>query len=137
MVLPIGEFTITEEVEVIDDSSLPTYTYRLDFEKGRCIGMTDGLDAMKQAIFKVLSTNRFEHLIYSDDYGFENPVGQDEVFVRAEIPRRIQEALLQDERITSVEDMNMNFTKDSATISFTCHTLYGDVDVLREVSKDV
>lgn len=137
MVLPFGDFTIVEDLEVIDVVALPTRTYKLDFEKGRCVGMTDGLDAIEQAIFKILSTNRFEHLIYSDDYGFENPIGKDEIFVRAEIPRRIEEALLQDERITSVEDMKLDFVKDSATISFTCHTLYGDVDVLREVSKDV
>lgn len=133
MVLPIGEFTITEEVEIIDEALLPTRTYRLDFKRGRCVGMTDGLEAMKQAISKTLNTNRFEQLIYSYDYGFENPIGRDEIFVRAELPRRITEALLQDERISSVENMSIEFKGDIVTVKLTCMTLYGDVEVLREV----
>lgn len=133
MVLPIGEFTITDEIEVIDATNLPTKTYKVDFETGRCSGMTEGLDAVKQAIFKTLNTNRFEHLIYSDDYGFENMTGYEELFVRAELPRRIKEALLQDERITSVEDFKLEFEKDKAIVSFVSKTMYGDIEVLREV----
>lgn len=133
MVLPIGEFTISEELEVISESELPTRTYKLDFERGRCIGMTDRLDAMEQAIFKVLKTTRFAHMIYSDDYGFEEMIGDDRVFVRAELPRRIKESLLQDERITSIEDFTLEFEKDEAFASFSAVTIYGDVNVLREV----
>lgn len=133
MVLPTGDLTLDAELEVIDESELPTLTYRLDFIRGRCIGMVDCLEAMEQVIFKILNTNRFEHMIYSDDYGFENPIGFDEVFVSAELPRRIEESLLQDERITSIEDMEMEFKKDEALETFTTVTIYGDVDVLREV----
>jgi len=134
MVLPIGEFTITpDDVEVIETSTMPTKTYNIDFEKGRIVGMVDGLEAMKQAIYKMLSTIRFRHLIYSDDYGFDNPIGSDEIFARAELPRRIKETLLQDERITDVVDFNAEYKGDSALISFTALTLYGDANVLREV----
>lgn len=133
MVLPIGEFTITEEIEIIDEATLPTRTYNLDFEKGRCIGMTDRLEAMEQAIFKILNTNRFEHMIYSDEYGFEGMTGEERLFVEAELPRRIKEALLQDGRITSVEDFHLEFNKDNALATFTAITVYGDVNVLREV----
>ena len=133
MVLPIGEFTITDEIEIIDEATLPTRTYKLDFEKGRCIGMTDRLEAMEQAIFKILNTNRFEHTIYSDDYGFEGMTGEEKLFVQAELPRRIKEALLQDGRITSVEDFHLEFDKDNALATFTAITVYGDVKVLREV----
>lgn len=132
MVLPIGEITVTEELEVIDTALLPTRTYHLDFERGRCTGMIDSQKAMEQAIFKVLNTLRFAHLIYSDDYGFENMIGYEELFVRAELPRRIKEALLQDERITAVENFRLEFEKDEVLVTFTCPTLYGDVVVLRE-----
>ena len=137
MVLPFGDFTITQEIEVIESSTLPTLTYKLDLEKGRCIGKVDRLEAMEQAIFKILSTIRFEHLIYSDDYGFEPPIGKEQLFVQGELPRRITEALIQDGRINSIEDMKMTFVKDSVNVSFTCITLYGDVEVLREVSNIV
>lgn len=133
MVMPQGEFTITSEVEVIDEAELPTRTYKLDFKNGRIFGMTDRLGAMEQAIFKILNTNRFEHLIYDDDYGFEDLTGKERIFVAAELPRRIEEALLQDSRITSVEGLHLEFEKDIAFATFTANTIYGDVDVLREV----
>lgn len=133
MVLPTGGFILTDDVEVIEEATLPTQTYKLDFKRGRCVGMTDRLESMEQAIFKILNTNRFEHLIYSDDYGFENLIAVDEAFLRAELPRRIEEALLQDERITSIENMNIQTKSDTATITFTAKTIYGDVDVLKEV----
>lgn len=133
MVLPIGEVIVSEEMEVIDTAQLPTRTYFLDLERGRCAGMVDGLKAMEQAIFKVLQTKRFAHMIYSDDYGFENMIGHERLFVRGELPRRIKEALLQDERITAVENFHLDFEKDEAYVSLTCKTLYGDVVVLREV----
>lgn len=133
MVLPIGEFTITDEIEIIDEATLPTRTYKLDFERGRCVGMTDRLEAMEQAVFKALNTNRFENMIYSDDYGFEGMTGEERLFVQAELPRRVKETLLQDGRITSVEDFHLEFDKDNAVASFTAITVYGDVNVLREV----
>lgn len=137
MVLPFGDFTLDEEIVVVEEATLPTRTYKLDYEKGRVIGMTDGLDAIEQSIFKRLSTIRFEHLIYTSDYGFENPIGLDEIFVRAEIPRRIEETLLQDERIISLENMTLTFKGDSAWAKFDCITLYGNVNVTREVRSDV
>lgn len=133
MVLPIGEITVSEDMEVIDTVQLPTRTYQLDFKRGRCTGMIDGLKAMEQAAYKVLDTVRFAHLIYSDDYGFENMIGHEQLFVRAELPRRIKEAILQDERFTVVNNFRLEFEKDNAYVSFTCPTLYGDVVVLREV----
>lgn len=132
MVLPFGEFTLTEELEVIESPLLPTRTYNLDFERGRCLGMIDGLEAMEQAIRKVLRTVRFAHMIYSEDYGFENMIGHERLFVQGELPRRIKEALLQDERITAIENFKLTFEKDAALVSFTCQTLYGDAVVLRE-----
>lgn len=133
MVMPQGEFTITNEVDVIDEAELPTRTYSLDFKTGRIVGMIDRLQAMEQAVYKILNTNRFEHIIYDDDYGFEGITGKERIFVVAELPRRIEEALLQDSRITSVEDFHLEFEKDAAFATFKANTIYGDVDVLREV----
>lgn len=132
MVLPVGEIAVTEELEVISEAELPTRTYKLDFERGRCTGFIDRRKAMEQAILKVLQTKRFAHLIYSDDYGFENMIGFERLFVQGELPRRIKEALLQDERITSIQDFVLDFEKDEAFVTFIAVTIYGDVDVLRE-----
>lgn len=132
MVLPVGNITVTEDLEVISEAELPTRTYKIDFEKGRCVGIIDRKAAMEQAIRKILLTERFAHLIYSDDYGFQNMIGYERLFVQGELPRRIKEALLQDERITSIENFKLDFIKDEAFVSLRAVTIYGDVDVLRE-----
>ncbi|KYG90785.1 hypothetical protein A0U40_18095 [[Bacillus] sp. KCTC 13219] len=136
MVVPTGDITITPEVEVEDAAQLPTRTYQLDFVRGRCGGFIDGQKAMEQAIFKVLNTVRFKYLIYSNDYGFENMIGHDELYVRGDLGRRIQEALLQDERITSLSNFQLEFvTKEDVLVDLVAHTIYGDVQLLKEAVR--
>jgi len=136
MVIPTDGITITPEIEVVEAAQLPTRTYKLDFAKGRCGGFIDGQKAMEQAIFKVLNTVRFMHLIYTDNYGFENMIGHDELYVRGDLGRRIQEALLQDERITSLSNFSLEFvTKDDVLVDFIAHTIYGDVQLLKEAVR--
>ncbi|MEK5487905.1 DUF2634 domain-containing protein [Lysinibacillus sp. FSL M8-0355] len=136
MVIPTQEITITPEIEVLDAVELPTRTYHLDLKKGCCKGFVDGQKAMEQAIFKALNTIRFEHLIYTNNYGFQNMVGYDELYVRGDLGRRIHEALLQDERITSLENFSLEFTKkDDVLVTFLARTIYGDVNLLREAIR--
>ncbi len=58
-----------KRMEETSGAKKPSLTYRIDFEKNRLSGMTDGKDALQQAIRLRLMTERFEHLIYSWDYG--------------------------------------------------------------------
>lgn len=99
----------------------PSRTYKLDFARGRVAGMTDGQDAVRQAVYKILQTDRFRYEIYSFDYGHElgAVVGGDPAFVRSEVSRIIQEALLQDDRITAVQNMQVAIEGDSLTARFT------------------
>ena len=50
----IETLSLTKEIEVIDAADLPTRTYKLDVENGRCGGFVEGLEAMKQAIYKII-----------------------------------------------------------------------------------
>ncbi|WP_276358399.1 DUF2634 domain-containing protein [Cohnella caldifontis] len=108
----------------------PSRTYKLDFASGRVAGMTDGLDAVKQAVSKILQTDRFRYEIYSFDYGHElgTVVGGSPAFVRSEVSRLIQEALLQDDRVTAVQNMQVNFEGDSLTAAFTVVTDLGSFE---------
>ena len=95
--------------------------------------MVEGKEAMEQAAFKILNTVRFRHLIYSDNYGFENMVGHAELFVRGDLPRRIKEAILQDERFTEVQNLKLDFiSKEEVEVTCDLMTLYGKVQVLKE-----
>ena len=106
---------------MVEEVQQPSRTYKLDFARGRVAGMTDGLDAVKQAAFKILQTDRYQYEIYSFDYGHElnRLIGGDPRLVRSEASRMIREALLQDDRITSVSDMQVMIGEDSLTATLT------------------
>ncbi|MDF2651715.1 MAG: hypothetical protein K0Q73_7520 [Paenibacillus sp.] len=113
----------------------PSKTYQLNPVTNRIVGSIDGLEAMKQAVYKILQTERFKHLVYSTDYGSElsSLVGRSSSYIRAELGRRIQEALLQDERINTVEDFKISASGDSALVEFTIVSAYGAFQTLKEV----
>ncbi|AZK48506.1 DUF2634 domain-containing protein [Paenibacillus lentus] len=103
-------------------------TYGIDFDKGRCIGMVNGLDAVRQAVYKILRTDRFTHLIYDANYGSEltGLQGRNQGYVRSEIKRLIKEALLADDRISGVENKRITITGDEALATFTVVSIFGD-----------
>lgn len=118
-------------------AEMPSRTYSIDLQQGRMGGTTDGLDAVKQAVYKILHTERFAYLVYSGDYGFEQAglVGGNPGFVQSELQRRIREALLQDDRISEVVDFRVDVQGDEAAVSFTVGSIYGDFR--QEVSTNV
>lgn len=117
----------------------PTYTYRLENTNNRIIGYTDNLEAMKQAIYKILFTERYEYLIYSWNYGIElgDLFGKPKPFVYPELKRRITEALMQDDRITGVNNFAFSSKKGEVTVTFTVHTVFGDIEAERTVNIGV
>lgn len=118
-------------------SEQPTRTYRVDFESGRVSGFSDGIEAMKQAVFLILNTERFKHLIYSWSYGNElsSVFGKDMELAKSEIKRIITEALTQDERITAVEGFDFRCVKrGELEVSFNAITKYGIVQETTEVA---
>lgn len=127
--IPSNTISIGQDVEIITH---PTYTYYLDIENKKIVRHTDGKEAIKQAIFKILQTERYSFLIYDWNYGveLEGLLGKDPLFVLAEIERRVTEALLQDDRITSLSDFIINQIGGSDfIISFTANTTEGEVDI--------
>ncbi|GIP59684.1 DUF2634 domain-containing protein [Paenibacillus sp. FSL W8-0186] len=121
--IPLGGNLMTAEA-ALETSR----TYGIDFHKGRCTGMIDGLDAVRQAVYKILQTDRFTHLIYDANFGSElsGLQGQSQGYVRSEINRLIKEALLADNRISGVENMQITITGDEAVATFTVVSIFGD-----------
>lgn len=109
---------------------MPAKTYQIDLEKKRITGMVDGLDAIEQAVFLCLHSERFAHVIYSFSYGseLERLFGKEKSYVETEATRYIEEALLADDRITGVKDFRFQWDTDSVFVSFTVMTRYGDFE---------
>lgn len=115
----------------------PTHTYKMDIETHLVRGYTDGLEAMKQAIYKILLTERFQYAMYSRNYGIElhDLYGEPVSYVCPELERRIAEALTWDDRIESVDNFEFDLSKKGLVhASFTVHTIFGDVRAEREVN---
>jgi hypothetical protein len=121
------DITLTEEAEI-------SKTYKLSTNKIQ--GYTDELEALKQAIYKVLNTGKYEYPIYSFSYGVEldSLIGKDPIYVRIEMKRRIQECLLQDERITSVDNFIFTVTGDEMLCTFNVRSIYGETTITKEVT---
>jgi len=134
MIPEIGKVMLDEP---IDERQQPSQTWKLDFDKGRIIGRTDGLDAVKQAVFKALQTDRFWHAIYNYDYGHELKllIGSSSVFLKSEAERLIEEALIVDDRIEGINNVDVEVTGDRMLIRFTVQSVYGSFEA--EVGANV
>ncbi len=122
---------LVNDFEVVTETMQPTKTYFMQLETMKVEGLTDGQAAMKQAIFKILQTERYQYPVYSDNYGVElrELIGQPIPYVLPEVDRRITEALTWDERITNVTDFDFDVKKNKVHVTFTAHTIYGDLNI--------
>lgn len=130
----IGE-TVAEETTGERQTSA---TYKVDFASGRITGrITDEIEAVKQAIHKILLTERFAYLIYSWNYGFEmnQILGQGESVLNSEIGRLLREALTADDRIEAVENLSINIIdRRTAAVEFTAVSVFGKIEVTERVN---
>lgn len=133
MAIPESQL-IPPDAEVVTEQQT-SRTYRIDWEKGRIAGFVDGLEAVKQAVFLILHTERYRYLIYTPDYGseLEGLIGRDPLFVQSELKRRIREALMQDDRIEDVTNFDFQFNEDAVTVRFTVVTTFGNFTEVTEI----
>lgn len=118
------------------DNTMPSKTYYINRNTNRISGYIDDKDAIVQAIYLILSTERYESVIYNWYYGteFDSLVGKDRDFVKSELKRRIAEAILEDDRILDVTDFDITFNKDVANVVFLVETNIGDININWEVN---
>ncbi len=115
---------------------MPTRSYRFDLAAQRVRGFTDQREAMKQVIYLIVYTERYQYPIYSWNYGAEldGLIGQPIPYVLPEIKRRVTEALMQDDRITGVDNWEFEVVRSKVTATYTVRTVWGDIDADVEVT---
>lgn len=124
----------TGETDDVEEETSPTYTYQV--KAGRIIQMTDGKDAMLQAIDKLLQTVRFAYPIYDEDYGhdLEGLLGKELPYTQTEVKRLLTEALEADDRVLDVEVQDIvPDTKGFLTVTALVTTIYGEISISPEV----
>lgn len=115
---------------------METKTWKLDLERNCFCGKIDGVEALKQAIYFILNTERFRYVIHSWKYGVELDalIGEQRTKVEALLSSRIKEALVEDTRIKDVGDFSMTWNRREVLIKFVVDSIYGKTDVDWEVS---
>lgn len=120
------EYTIEQDYSVV---SMPSKTFKIDWDHGHINGTIDGLESLKQAIQLSLLVSRYDWAIYSWQYGNEllNCIGEPNQYVQSESKRMIVDALSNDNRILSIDDFEFTYPdKESIKVSFTVQTIYGE-----------
>lgn len=134
----IPETDIDEDIlgNLEELEEMPSYDFGLNTENNRISGIVEDLEALKQAIYLILSTERYEYSIYDENYGveFNDLIGQDTEWVIPELEMRIKEALMMDERITDVNNFDFQIQKPRIILcTFTVETTKGTLDMEKEV----
>lgn len=125
---------LTEDLEVIE---IPSKNYKMHYNIDKISGFVDEIDAVKQAIFKILNTERYQYIIYSWNYGIQllDLYGEPVSYVCPELERRITDALSVDDRITSLENFNFDISqKGKILVTFNVNTIYGQTEVEKVVN---
>lgn len=110
--------------------TLPSRTFRMNYNTLTITGTVDQIKAVEQAVFLILNTERYEWLIHSWDYGVElhNLIGKDVEYCLPEIERRVKEALLQDDRITAVQNFEFEVNKKKVLTTFVVVSIFGEIN---------
>lgn len=128
------------DFEIETEPSL-TYAMKLTDEENKedfFVGRVDDVEAIEQAILKLINTERYEYEIYSWNYGIElqDLFGQQIPYVMSEVKQRITEALTADDRIESIEDFVIEqVSRHVLYCTFTAITVQGEeIEIESEVN---
>lgn len=126
--------TFSLKTEEIEQKKYVSRTYAMKEQKVE--GFVDGLQAVRQAVDKILNTERYEYPVYSFSYGIEwkKLIGKEHPYVRAEFKRMVREALAADDRIREVSDFQFLFKEDTCICSFCVESVYGKIEKKQEVT---
>lgn len=127
---------VGKNIEMIE---MPSLTYDANWEKERMQGTVDGKEAIEQAIYKVLNTQKDEFLIYDENYGIalKDLFGRNITFVIPELKKCIEDALKADDRIETITDFEFEKAGDELSVSFRANTKAGAITIGQVVKINV
>lgn len=113
----------------------PSLTWKIDKATNRIVGETEGLDSVRQCVEILLNTDRYRWQIFRPYTGVElqNLIGQDRAYVKAELQRRIKDALSTDDKIQSVGNFSFVDDGDALHVAFDVISVYGSFPAEMEV----
>lgn len=134
--IPQQETTFSDDLQI---ETMPSKTYKINFESGRIEGEIDHTEAVKQAVDIILETPKYEETTLPDWYGNEllALVGQDRFYIESEAERMIKDALLTDDRIKGIKEFTIldGEERDSLILRFTAVTIFGNVEIEKVIGR--
>ena len=122
---------IDQSITVVSrNDTMPSKTYKIDWENGRIDGFIDGADAIAQSAELAITTERYIWRTYSWNYGSEinTLIGKNDAYIVSEMKRMIEDALSTDSRIKEISDYVFTKTDKGISCSFKLKTTAGDVN---------
>lgn len=121
---------INTDIKIITQ---PAYTHKMHIYEERVYDHTDDLDALKQMIYKCINTEKGVWPIYPS-FGLKKRdlFGKPKNYAYLVLTRRIEEALMLDDRVKKVYDFEfvVNWSPDDLLgMSFKVDSIYGVINV--------
>lgn len=140
-IFPFIDEELNDEIEEVEELPL-LREIAWDFKKDKPIinnltgelEFVEGAEALKIWIYKAIKINRYEHDIYSWDYGCEvtDLLGESyysKDHVELEVKRYIEECLSINEYINFITFIDISFENESLTANFKVDSQYGEVEI--------
>lgn len=121
----------------IEEDEMSNKNYQMNINKTRVNGYCDGINSVRQSIYKILNTERYRYIIYSWGYGLQTDdlYGKPVDYVCAELQRRVPDAIEWDDRVESCDSFEFN-TSIRHVVMMTCtaHSIFGDIEIKKAVN---
>lgn len=137
----IDDYEEDEDIESISNDLPLLKEVAWNFEEDKPIinangevEFVEGIEALKIWIYKAIKINRYEHEIYSWDYGCEiNELIGEGVYssehIELEARRYIEECLSINEYINSISFDEISYSEGVVKANFQVDSYYGEVDI--------
>lgn len=114
----------------------PIQEWVLNEESGQLGDVEQNIDAIAQDLKFALATERNKYPIMGSNFGVEflDLIGKDRGYVRAQLKKRINEALSIDDRVEAISSFEFSYPDaNSIAISFVVETKLGKVKMSTEI----
>lgn len=108
----------------------PSNTYKIDTVNGRLSTKITGKDSIRQAIDKILITERYAFLIYDWNYGvgLDKYIGKDFAYIQADIKNNVEKSIKYDDRVLAINSVDIfKLGIDSMYIRYNVSTTDGEI----------
>lgn len=114
----------------------PSLDWKIDLEKKRIAGNIDETESVRQAVYMILSTERYTKPIYTWNYGIEtyDLYQSNKAYIIPQLQSRIMDALYQDGRIREVSNFKFEVKGSMYHVSFDVRTVF---DTTAEIETEV